>query len=279
MLSGHKKTALIYDLFHQDGYLVLENFVPEAECDKLLNRMDILVQDFAAKGEITSIFSTINHQYAKDHYFLESAHKILFFFEEEAIVGETLKYSVHQSLNKVGHALHMQDPVFQEFCLQGKFTSLIQDLGYEEPMIRQSMYIFKQPHIGGKVVMHQDATFLHTNNKPVLGLWLALEDATRDNGCLWVIPGGHMSSLRQKFMRYEDDHLGFEMLDTTPFPGQLAVPLEVKKGTAIVLHGYLPHASEKNTSGQSRHAFTLHFTDKQDGFPGTNWMRGYTASR
>ena len=53
------------------------------------------------------------------------------------------------------------------------------------------MYIFKQPFIGGKVAPHQDATYLHTEPKPnkIVGIWIALEDCTLENGCLSFIPG------------------------------------------------------------------------------------------
>lgn len=47
----------------------------------------------------------------------------------------------------------------------------------------------QQPHIGGEVSAHQDSTFLYTDPPTVVGLWVALEDATKDNGCLWSIPG------------------------------------------------------------------------------------------
>ena len=43
------------------------------------------------------------------------------------------------------------------------------------------------------VVPHQDATFLMTNPSKVLGVWIALEDATKENACLWFIPGSHRS--------------------------------------------------------------------------------------
>ena len=46
------------------------------------------------------------------------------------------------------------------------------------------MYIFKQPHIGGEVGCHQDATFLYTDPITVTGFWFAIEDATLENGCL-----------------------------------------------------------------------------------------------
>ena len=70
-----------------------------------------------------------------------------------------------------------------------------------DPVVLQSMYIFKQPSIGGEVGCHQDATFLYTDPITVTGFWFALEDATLENGCLWAAPGGHRGPLRQLFKR------------------------------------------------------------------------------
>ena len=53
------------------------------------------------------------------------------------------------------------------------------------------MYIFKQPFIGDKVVPHQDGSYLHTNPLKVIGVWIALEDCTVENGCLSFVPGSH----------------------------------------------------------------------------------------
>ena len=67
----------------------------------------------------------------------------------------------------------------------------------------------QQPRIGGEVVWHQDASFLITAPHSVVGFWWALEDATRDNGCLWVEPGGHRGPLRERWKHYQA--LGFEV--------------------------------------------------------------------
>lgn len=268
---NHKVTLL--DQFNNTGYLILRDFIAPEDCDHLMARMETLVDDFAKTEQVTTVFSTLTHEHMQDRYFLESADEIYYFFEKDALGTDGLCYSVQESLNKVSHALHEKDPVFKEFCSQDLIRTLMLDLGYADPVIRQSMYIFKQARIGGEVAMHQDSTFLHTAGKPVVGLWIALEDATIDNGCLWAIPGRHKGALRQKFIRNSDDSLTFATLDVTPYDLDAAIPLEVKKGTVIVLHGLLPHASKSNTSGKSRHAFTLHITDRQDGFPVGNWMR------
>ena len=68
-------------------------------------------------------------------------------------------------------------------------------------------YIFKQPGVGGSVTSHQDATFLRTEpEQTVVGLWLALDDATVDNGCLWLRNRSHFEPLRRVFVRDRDPH-------------------------------------------------------------------------
>ena len=82
----------------------------------------------------------------------------------------------------------MRSPAFSR---TPALAALVDALGVREPRLMQSMYICKQPFIGGEVRCHQDATFLHTEPDRLLGLWFALEDATVENGCLWALPGGH----------------------------------------------------------------------------------------
>jgi phytanoyl-CoA hydroxylase len=135
------------------------------------------------------------------------------------------------------------------------------------------MYIFKQPRIGGEVTCHQDATFLYTEPLRVVGLWFALEDATVDNGCLWVIPGGHQLGLKSRFLRAQEGGTRFEVFDDSPWPDDNLQPLEVKKGSLIVLNALLPHLSRENRSAQSRHAYTLHMIDGAAHYPKENWLQ------
>jgi phytanoyl-CoA hydroxylase len=144
------------------------------------------------------------------------------------------------------------------------------------------MYIFKQPRIGGEVGWHQDDTFLHTTPPTVTGFWMALDDADHDNGCLLVLPGGHRGPLRQRFRR-RGDGLAMEIVDATPWPDVQPVALEVRRGSLIVLHGRLPHASSANRSSRPRHAYALHLIDGRASYDADNWlqrpnlpMRGFT---
>ena len=224
--------------------------------------------------EAISVFSTREQIRTSDDYFLESGDKIRFFFEEDAFLPDgTLKQSKQRSINKIGHALHDLDPAFNRFSRTPEIARLIADLGIENPLLLQSMYIFKQPKIGGEVTCHQDATFLYSEPPNVIGLWFALEDATQENGCLWAIPGGHKLGLKSRFMRAEGGGTRFETLDETPWPVDEAKPLEVSTGTAIALHALLPHMSRANRSAKSRHAYTLHVMDGNCYYPADNWLQ------
>ena len=259
--------------YDRDGFLVLKDFVSHEACDRLKTRAEELVSKFDPAG-VVSIFSTREQTRTSDEYFLESGDKVRFFFEENAFNPDgTPRQSKEQSINKIGHALHDLDPVFDEFSRTTAIKQLVSDLGIEDPLLLQSMYIFKQPRIGGEVTCHQDATFLYTEPLKLVGLWFALEDATVENGCLWAIPGGHRLGLKSRFLRAEGGGTRFEIIDGSPWPVEGLQPLEVKKGTLVVLHPLLPHLSRENRSSRSRHAYTLHVIDGSTEYPATNWLQ------
>src|SRR5712664_443977 len=273
MLLRMKLSATQIAQYDRDGFLVLEHFVDDEACDRLRARAEELVRDFDPQGVVT-IFRTQEQTRTSDDYFLESGDKIRFFFEENAFHPDgTLRQSKEQSINKIGHALHDLDPIFDKFSRTPAIKQVVFDLGNVHPLLLQSMYIFKQPRIGGEVTCHHDATFLYTEPLRLVGLWFALEDATIENGCLWAIPGGHNVGLKSRFMRAEGGGTRFEVFDDQPWPEEKLQPLEVRKGTLIVLHGLLPHLSRENRSSRSRHAYTLHVIDASAHYPSDNWLR------
>ncbi len=252
--------------YERDGYAVLERFLPEADCAALKQRAAELVAGFDP-GPVRTVFSTRDQGHARARYFRESGGAVRFFFEEEAGAQP-----VARALNKIGHALHDLDPVFARISRRPQFAELAGALGFEQPLLLQSMYLFKQPHIGGEVGWHQDATYLYTDPTTVTGLWIALDDADRDNGCLMALPGAHRGKLRQRFHR-SGDELVTTTLDTSPWPAVEPVVLEARRGALVVLHGLLPHASAPNRSARSRHAYALHIIDGRADYAADNWLQ------
>ncbi|WUR12277.1 phytanoyl-CoA dioxygenase family protein [[Empedobacter] haloabium] len=268
MLSAAQK-----EQYQRDGYVVVPDFKSPQEIAALRARAAQIVDEFdprVAQG----IFTTKDQEKKADEYFLRSDNTIRCFFEEEAFGPDgQLKQAKSLSINKIGHAMHDLDPVFRAFSADPRLAAVARDLGLANAQVWQSMYIFKQPGIGGEVRWHQDATYFETDPISVTTFWFALEDATLDNGCLWAEPGGHRTPLRERFVRNGDD-IKVEKLDSTPWPDDsTAVPLECKAGALVCFHGLLPHYSAPNRSPVSRHAYTLHATDASTVYSPRNWIQ------
>lgn len=275
------------------GYASLPNFFSLAECQILRQRAYFLVhQNQKEIEENKSIFNTEKQlkTVVKDNYFLNSADRISFFLEDTSsdnISNDTLfdntsnKTSFNNNpyikinINKIGHSLHDKDEVFRRFCYQQKLKNLSLKIGLKQPQIAQSMYIFKNPYVGGEVSPHCDNQFLMTEPLSIYGYWIALDDATVENGCLWGIPGSHIYPPTHFFRRKESKigYIGWdEGYDTKKYDLGNSVPIEASEGTLVILDGNFIHYSSKNKSSNPREALTIHIADGEYKWRQDNWL-------
>ncbi|XP_036444958.1 phytanoyl-CoA dioxygenase domain-containing protein 1 isoform X2 [Colossoma macropomum] len=242
--------------YREDGYLVLEGVFSPEECEELRARMSDIVERMDVPSHCRTQFTTDHDEQLKTQgnadYFITSGDKIRFFFEK-GVFDDKGEFTVprERSLNKVGHALHAHEPLFKSITHSPKVQTL--------------------------VTPHQDATFLYTEPLGrVMGVWIALEDATLHNGCLWFIPGSHNNGITRRMVRTPKgsfpltDFIGREQ----NYDDSLFVPAPVKKGGLVLIHGEVVHRSAENTSDASRHVYTFHIMESENTrWSPENWLQ------
>ncbi len=268
--------------WQREGFVVLPGFKPAEQVAAACRRAAEIISAFQPAAD-TGTFSTRDRSRVADAALLASAEAVHCFFEEDAFDAQgRLAVPKERSINKIGHALHDLDPFFDGFSHGPALAALAQALGLRQPQVWQSQLIFKQPHIGGEVGWHQDGSFFLTTPQTVTTFWFALEDATLDNGCLWVQPGGQTSPLREQYVcdrtPGQAPRLRMQALDSTPWPSaRTAMPLPVPAGSLVVFGGLLPHYSGPNHSPRSRLAYTLHATCASAAYSPLNWLQRSAA--
>lgn len=263
--TGGRLTAAMQRAFEAAGVMVLRGFVEEGACAALRRRALDLVTEKAPTAP-ASRFSTTSNVQLSDDDFVRSGAAISFFFEEEADGAGP------SQLNKMGHAMHDLDPVFDAFSRTKEIAAVAAGLGFADPLLVQSMYIFKPPQIGGQVVCHQDSTYLYTEPETCVGFWFAIDDADAQNGAMAFIPGAHRGPLRAVNRRGADGALHTETLVDAPFDGAPAL-IPARTGDLVIFHGRSPHMSAANRSDRPRHAYALHVVERSARWPATNWLQ------
>lgn len=171
---------------------------------------------------------------------------------------------------KLGHGLHVVDPLWQQLAESDSVKQVAARVGYQDHVVVQSQALLKEAG-SAEVSAHQDSSFLITKPDTLCALWIALDPATVKNGCLWVVPG------RQQITRYyergPEGKLGFRNTVQDPsFDMRIALPLPCEPGDAVAFLGDVVHFSPPNTSEDSRWAITLHFASASSAWAKENWL-------
>lgn len=261
--------------YRRDGFLVLRGWWPPSVVATLLAATDAVLADVepvaaslrAAAGG-AGVFTTDEQQRADDRYFLDSATRVLPFLEPGGA-----------AVNKVGHNLHALVPAFRAVSLgDARLRALAASLGFQRPVVPQSMLILKAAGVGGEVRPHVDGAFLHTSPQTVLGLWWPLQAATLANGCLWGVPGSHaLGRPVRRFVRAGASGTAFDPADAAPLDVAGAVPLEMAPGDLLLIHAEVVHFSHANASPLGRAAYSVHVVDAAAEYDARNWLQNDPA--
>lgn len=132
----------------------------------------------------------------------------------------------------------------------------------------QSMLFIKSEGKPGQP-WHQDEMFIPSRDRSLTASWIALDDATVENGCLWVIPGSHQRGVIYPEREQDDPQFdcSLEVYDF-PYTDDDAVPVEIPAGTAVIFNGYLLHRSLQNSGEHGyRRAVTNHYMSAESLLP------------
>jgi phytanoyl-CoA hydroxylase len=167
-------------------------------------------------------------------------------FEESRFTTRLFNPHVSDSFSR----LFMKLPIFR--------GALAQLLGDEAVGI-QTMYFFKEPGSRGQAP-HQDFNYIDNEPNTLIGVWVAMEDADTENGCLWVVPGSHkLGLLTHGEVRNLKEHDPL-MSEVHGVDLSQEIPVELKKGDFIIFHNLLVHSSLSNRStNRWRKANVIHY--------------------
>jgi ectoine hydroxylase-related dioxygenase (phytanoyl-CoA dioxygenase family) len=157
-----------------------------------------------------------------------------------------------------------QDPVIREFCLQPKLVQLTTELVGADVDLYWNQSVFKEPETPREFPWHQDDGYTPVTPSPYITLWLALNDATLENGCISVLPGRHKLGL----LPHHESSLGWVCHEADDPDQGICVP--VSSGSMVVMYSLVPHKSGPNLSAGARNAFILQYcsSDTRHADPG-----------
>jgi phytanoyl-CoA hydroxylase len=223
--------------YRDHGYLVVEGLFGSEDCRRLMEHARDLVEGRTAPtGQV----------------WIEQAAL------DQGIVTEENRF---EHLFKIGHQMHHHPGPFHEYATLPRLVEMLAQLIGPDVKCVQSMFIDKPPGVGTGQPYHQDAWYLKTEPDTLMALWIALEDADVENGCLAVVPGSHADPIHP--VEEPEDAMQAKIYRITAVGArkrpEALVPL--KAGSGVFFTGHVLHRSGHNRSGRHRRSYVLHYAD------------------
>lgn len=216
------------EAFTRDGYIVTEGFLSDAEISHIADCYEQTLARLNREGALENV------QSGKDR-------------DED--------FQVFQI-----RAAHLQHPIFDMLIHDTRLLDIVECLLGPDIRLIHYQGLHKPPKSGGEVGWHQDNHYFNVANDRTITVWLPLDDATVDNGCMWYLPGRHARLLEHEQLWDKSQKKGFYFairdLDETE-----AIPAQVARGGLAIHHCLMPHRSLKNTTDRARRSIAMHFMD------------------
>lgn len=163
------------------------------------------------------------------------------------------------------HFPHKLSELLYRFLFHEKIVDILTRIVSPHLKCMQSMLFVKGPGKAGQS-WHQDEYYVPTRDRSLVGVWIAIDDATVDNGCLWIIPGkpGH---IMRRVPNNSPEYADVDTVDVTALE-KGGIPVEVSSGSVVFFNGYTLHSSMRNkTKDCFRTALVNHYMNAESMLP------------
>jgi ectoine hydroxylase-related dioxygenase (phytanoyl-CoA dioxygenase family) len=213
--------------YHRDGFLVFEELFGPDEVAVLLSRLEDRVLERVP------------------------GHPGIRMQVEPAVQrGEASAASPMERLRKV-EGLVEHEEAFARLAADARILDVVQDLIGPDIKLFRDALMMKPPRHGSAKPYHQDSAYWQIDPPDLVSVWMALDEATLENGCMRVIPGSHTGGVLEH-KHLQDYQVDEDELDTSH---EVAVPL--KAGGCLFFHSLLLHATAPNHSPYPRRSMII----------------------
>lgn len=206
--------------YQNDGYIIFENLFTEAEMDRITVKIDKFDEESERALQEQGKNSANSH-----------------------IIPGQINFTIR---------LNLLDKEIQQFAMQEKFADISTGLIGPEVQLYFDQSVYKRPEANRDFPWHQDNGYVPIEPQHYVTCWLALEDASIENGCIWVLPGSH----KQGLVEHKKTDVGWQCY----FGEDPGIPVELKKGSMVAFNSLLFHRSTPNRSDKIRKGYILQYS-------------------
>lgn len=164
------------------------------------------------------------------------------------------------------HFPHKISKQIHSYLFHPKIVDVLVNIISPNVKCMQSMLFVKGPGKAGQA-WHQDEFYIPTRDRSLTGVWIAIDDATIENGCLWIVPGrpGHMM---RRVKNDSGEYADVDTIDVSQYGPEGPMPVEVQSGSVVFFNGYTLHSSQRNkTTDCFRTALVNHYMSAESMLP------------